>query len=125
MNNFEKATLKAVEILKNDFHILPDAAWVIALSEYTNNKNVIKKSCPKSTFIDLCYNGYIKDLSYSINKELTENGRMVIEAITKLQKLNWTISSKKKFWEETFGKNYENQLEILFILKEYNLLNIR
>ncbi|MBP3743534.1 MAG: hypothetical protein J6J00_11170 [Treponema sp.] len=125
MNNFKKATLKAVEILKNDFHILPDAAWVIALSEYTNNKNVITKSCPKSTFIDLCYNGYIKDLSYSINKELTENGRMVIEAITKLQKLNWTISSKKKFWKETFGKNYENQLEILFILKEYNLLNIR
>ena len=121
MNIFERATIYAVELLISNKELSPEIAWKKGLQQFTDKNSVINKPCPKNTFIDLCYNGYIKNVCYP-KRELSENGKMAIESIKILKSQNWNISNKKAFWENNFSKAYQNQLEIIFALKDNNFL---
>lgn len=122
MTIFEKATLDAVKYLKEKKCNNLEVAWRIALLDNGASGSVIDKSCPRKTFADLCNNGYIKNISSYSNVELSENGRMAIEAIKILNANNWRINSKQAFWFQYFKKSYESQLDIILVLKNNNLL---
>lgn len=124
MNIFEKTTLKAVEILNNNSSLVPSEAWLLAISSFTSSSSMIKKSCPKNTFIDLCNSGLIRGIKEKDTFNISENGRMILKVYDLLNKNNWQIQNKKLFWYQAFNKEYENQLDILLILKENNLLKI-
>ncbi len=120
---FEQATLEAVKLLNSKEVEHPAAAWRIALFKLGASESMIDKSCPLHTFLDLCNQGYIKNIPKATSK-LSENGKMALKAIDILISNNWVIDNKQVFWAEHFHKSYENQLDIIFALKNNDLLII-
>lgn len=124
MTIFEQATLEAVKLLNSKEVEFPAAAWRIALFNLGASYSMIDKPCPLHTFIDLCNQGFIKDIPM-VTSKLSENGKMALKAIDILISKNWKIENKQKFWLEQFNKSYENQLDIIFALKNNDLLIIQ
>lgn len=79
---YQKATLKAVNNLINmsknvtlTAKIIRDE-WEKAVSQYIDNESYIIKSCPKTTFLGLCFSGKIKDMRITPKKLDYKNAYM-------------------------------------------------
>lgn len=114
MNMYEKATLDAIKILINmsetkklTEQIIIDE-WEKAVRQYTKKETCITKSCPRVTFLELCFSGKIKDLRINPKKLENKNAYYGITMLETLQKnlIPDLVNNKKAFWQyhiENYG----------------------
>lgn len=126
---YQKATLKAVDnlismsktITLTDKIIIDE--WENAVSHYTDKESYIKKGCPKTTFLGLCFSGKIKDMRITPKKLKYKNAYYGITMLETLQNnlIPDLVNDEKAFWQyhiENYGfpKTSNHQYIIVKIL---------
>lgn len=126
---YQKAALKAVNNLINisknvtlTAKIIRDE-WEKAVSQYTDKESYIKKGCPKTTFLGLCFSGKIKDMRITPKKLKYKNAYYGITMLETLQNnlIPDLVNDEKAFWQyhiENYGfpKTSNHQYIIVKIL---------
>ena len=111
---YQKAALKAVNNLINmskNVTLTADVIrdeWEKAVGQYTNKESYIKKGCPKTTFLGLCFSGKIKDMYISPKKLAYKNANYGITMLKTLQNnvIPNIMNDEKAFWKyhvDNFG----------------------
>ena len=85
MGQFGKAAVKAVEIIENDKTKTPQEAWLAGISHFSTSAEVIKKGCPKNTFLSLCETGVVKGVPEGSYTRANENKNYALKAISLLR----------------------------------------
>lgn len=126
MGVFGKTAIDAVElILSNNIQYTPLQAWEEAIKSNTSSEETRKKGCSKATFIGLCDEGYIKDISANAVKSNGKNKRYAIEAADYLLANNLKIITIKELWQQVNDPKpmHENgQMDIVITLRKNKLL---
>lgn len=111
---YQKAALKAVNNLINmsknvtlTAEIIRDE-WEKAVGFYTDKESYIKKGCPKTTFLGLCFSGKIKDMYITPKKLTYKNANYGITMLETLQNnvIPNLVNNEKTFWQyhiENYG----------------------
>ncbi len=75
--------------------------WEKAVNNYTDNQNYIKKGCPKTTFLGLCFSGKIKNLNIIHKKFTYKNSIYGIVMLNTLQNklVPELINKNLEFWK--------------------------
>lgn len=111
---YQKATLEAVNNLISMSKIITLTAdiiineWEKAVSQYTDKENYMKKCCPKTTFLGLCFSGEIKDMRITPKQLKYRNAYYGITMLETLQNnlIPNLINNEKDFWQyhiENYG----------------------
>lgn len=123
MNKYAEISIKAIEKIQNR-QITPVDAWKEAAKEvFPNNPASIEKSCPKSAFLGLCEDGYVKGVPPGKYTRSQDNKKYVIEAL-ELLKLENSLS-EKELWEKIDKKSkkvHNQQMNVVKILFEKDYL---
>lgn len=111
---YQKATLEAVNNLismSKNITLTADIIideWEKAVSQYTDKESYIKKGCPKTTFLGLCFSGKIKDMRITPKKLDYKNAYYGITMLETLQNnvIPNIMNDEKAFWQyhvDNFG----------------------
>lgn len=132
MTIFEKAAIKAVELLNNQ-NITPEDAWFNAISQFTNSYETQKKQCPKHAFVDLYYHNKLKlihDIPNHSNYP-SQNGKYALMAVELIKNQPQLASNKRQLWHETLsalncytGTAHNGQMDIVIALFNAGLLRM-
>jgi hypothetical protein len=114
--------LKAIETLKKQPNIKVDKAWDLAISQL----NISSKACPKSTFIVLCANAYVRGISNgNYDNRIQENKNHVIRIMTNIDFPNTEFSNYSNIWRRFISnKPHNSQIDVIHALYEHDLLEI-
>lgn len=63
MGIYGKAAIIAAKELQINKNAHPREVWKKSVSNFTNKKSSIEKGCPQTTFLILCKEGFIKNVS--------------------------------------------------------------
>lgn len=104
--------------------------WENAVSYYTDKESYIKKGCPKTTFLGLCFSGKIKDMRITPKKLKYKNAYYGITMLETLQNnlIPDLVNDEKAFWQyhiENYGfpKTSNHQYIIVKILFDSRYLS--
>ena len=126
MTQYEKTTLKAVEILQKDNTKSYSSAWKEAASIIIQNINSRNKPCPGCAFVALCQLGVVKGVS--ANENFTEyngvNMNYMRDALDLISKDRTLIKSKSKLWSKipNTSDSIASRLDSLVALYKNNML---
>ncbi len=131
MNKYAKASIKAVNHYNHS--IVKDIvrSWqIVMLDVFPTQKPSRNKGCPRSTFLGLCENGYVKGVpigNYKILKN-SKNKNYAIKAL-KLLKSNPHLATLKPkiLWEFVMNgvsKTPNSQMDIVLALWNEGLINL-
>lgn len=132
MTIFEKAAIKAVELLNNKENN-PKEAWVKALSQFTNSYGTRTKPCPMHAFVDLYYHNKLKlihDIPH-LRNFASQNGEYALKAVELIKNQPQLASNKRQLWYETLialhcntGTAHNGQMDIVIALFNAGLLRM-
>jgi hypothetical protein len=124
MNQFGEVAIRALEIYaekKND----PRESWIEASNEIIGkDSSSSKKVCPRSTFLGLCEEGYIKNIPKGIylrNRQKNGNKKYAIYAVKILFKDPAMKNNTHSLWKKAIGNKEirENgQMDVVIALFE-------
>lgn len=124
---FGLTALKARELLLTGDADTPRDAWDIAALNILKKQVYVEKPCPRSAFLGLCEEGFIKGVPRGNYCRATKNKEYAISAVNMLKKNPRWRSNKKDLWNEIVKDNpitHNYQLDIVFEFWDNNLLNI-
>lgn len=112
MSKYSEIALNAAIDLNRDCQLTPQVAWKInAEKVFPNEISAQKKSCPKSAFLGLCEQGYVKGVkpgSYTrskINKAYAIEGLNYLKADPAL--------SENELWHLVSPKTSNEQMTVV------------
>ena len=120
MKKYNKYGLTAIKTL--EIHKAKESlreSWFSAAAEFFESESSQNKGCPRSTFLGLCEEGFIKGISkgeYSSNS--TKNKNHAIEAVIYLKENKITSISTKELWSKLNinGKSHNSQMDVVLAL---------
>lgn len=109
-------------------------AWNITIVKHTNSKETQIKNCPKNIFLDLCYDGYLKNISPNKHFALSKNIKYAKESIEKLNmgKVNYT--NPLELWKNLKSTHdistnvtisYNQQMHVVMALWNDKLIRVK
>jgi hypothetical protein len=116
-NKYGLTAIKALEIYKVEESLRE--SWFSAAVELFDSESSQNKGCPRSTFLVLCEDGLIKNISngdYESNS--TKNKYHVIEAVAFLKENNVESISTKELWSKLNigNKSHNSQMDVVLAL---------
>ncbi len=126
MNNYGKAALLAVEICTSK-KISPVSAWRKATLLIFGNSAAQKRSAPKTVFLNLCQEGYIKNISPGDYTRSKTTSGYVTNAIDILSTNKNQKFTPLELWNKVQNKGLVNQyhMDVIITLWENNLIKLK
>ena len=124
MPNFGDCAVLAANIAGNN-HVNPKDAWVRAVVKiFPHSESCQKKGCPRSVFLGLCEEGFIRGVPKGHYTRSADNKRYAVDAVGALLKEPRLAGNKQQLWQRIPGHpTHENgQMEIVISLWKQNLL---
>lgn len=107
----------------------PRQCWEQSVTHFTSSKESRKKACPRSAFLGLCQEGYVRGIPKgSYISPGCRNDKYAVVAAKAVLKDNNKKYSKSELWgkvTETYpesAKNQNGQMDVVLALKEHGLL---
>lgn len=119
MGQYGTAACIATDLLNEGSASDPRKAWEEAISRVTKSQSSQKKSCPKSTFLGLCEEGFVRGVSPGDYTSSPENKRHAIQALMALRANPSLANRRGALWEtvtEGSGKIENGQLDVVVTL---------
>ena len=116
-NKYGLTAIKALKVYKAEESLRE--SWFLATVAYFNSESSQNKSCPRSTFLGLCEEGLIKDISKGeYNSNSTINKNHAIEAVTYLKENKVESISTKELWSKLNigNKSHNSQMDVVLAL---------
>ena len=98
MNQYGKTAILATDLYRNRQVNSPQEAWGKALAEIDD------KDCPRCAYIDLCNQGFIRDIPHNADVKHGKNGNYAIIAINLLQNQPTLANNISALWREVLKK---------------------
>ncbi|MEH7249477.1 hypothetical protein V7114_22175 [Neobacillus niacini] len=127
MGKYGQAAIEAVSLVSTNPLVTPRDAWNQATTEiFGTGTSSQLKSCPRSTFLGLCEEGYIKGVAQG-NHHLksTKNKEYGIKAVAILKKDPSLVHDVNHLWDKVVErevKAHNSQMDIVVTLWNSNLL---
>lgn len=100
--------------------------WKNFIYMQTKNENKANKGCPRTAFLGLCEEGYIKNIPVGmyLNKVNCKNKQYAIAAIEILKKDDSLKNNPKKLWElvPNHPNSHNGQMNVVCSLWNANLI---
>tara|TARA_R110002050_G_scaffold4573_2_gene22150 strand:+ start:61304 stop:61702 length:399 start_codon:yes stop_codon:yes gene_type:complete len=117
-NEYGKVAIKAAKATGN-----PKDNWLKEVQKaFFDSESSQKKSCPKSAFLGLCEEGFIKGVSKGKYTTSVDNKAYAIKAIHLLRSNPKTIYTPKELWEKVkkelfiIKKDHNSQMDVVLAL---------
>ncbi|CAG9297848.1 DUF6979 family protein [Celerinatantimonas diazotrophica] len=124
MSRYGLVALEAAEIAQK--HVDANIAWTKAAEHQFGKKtSLIKKGCPKGTFLGLAEDGHIKGIPSGHYTSSTKNKAYGLAALQQLKMSPELAKNKKGLWFQSCNdqpKVQNNQMDVVIALWENNLL---
>ncbi len=105
----------------------PIEAWRTAASQvFPNSLSSQVKSCPRSTFLGLCENGYIPNVAEGNYTRSKKNKTYAIKALSFIADNPELLSDKDKLWSKVLDgekKQQNSQMDIIITLWNNGIIN--
>ena len=126
-NKYAKAAVNAVlHFQNNSVNIVQ--SWQYAVREqFPNQIESQKKGCPKSAFLGLCEDGFVKGVPVGNYTRRTLNKSYAVKAVSILKANRNSSINSKQLWELVMdgeSKTPNLQMDVVLALAESDLLNI-
>ncbi|MBA0188277.1 hypothetical protein F9U39_01355 [Pectobacterium versatile] len=129
MGIYGETAVAVVTVFDNFNKPDPKECWEYSITHFTGSKESQKKGCPKSAFLGLCQDGYVKGIpkgNYlppdSPNKAyaVVAAERLLSEPAKKYSKSDLWKKATEHFDEA--AKNQNGQMDVVLALKDAGLL---
>lgn len=126
MGQYGKAAISATKKICNGMD--PVKAWNLAIRELTTSTDSIKKGCPKSAYLGLCEDGYVKGVNNGNYSAGIKNKGYALKAVEIIHRTPNRTFTKKELWAQVFKELHlsfitENgQLDVVLSLHNEDLL---
>ena len=117
MTNYNQYGEVAITVAKENGN--PEDNWKAEVKNaFPNSESSQKKSCPKSAFLGLCEEGFIKGISKGKYTRSIDNKAYAVKAIDILKQNTQTTFSPKELWEklELGDKRHNSQMDVVLAL---------
>ena len=97
------------------------------MEQFPTQEEARKKGCPKSAFLGLCEDGFVKGVPKGNYTKGKLNKAYSVKAAKLLQSKNFESITSKELWSEVMAgeiKTPNSQMEVVLSLAKNNLLNI-
>lgn len=127
MGKYGQAAVEAVSLLSTNPLVTPRDAWNQATTEiFGNGTSSQLKGCPRSTFLGLCEEGYIKGVAPGNNYlKSTKNKEYGIKAVALLKEDPSLVEDVNQLWDQVVEgevKAHNSQMDIVITLWNNRLL---
>ena len=96
-----------------------------AILQFGTKLSMVKKGCPKSTFLSLCEYGFIYGVAKGNYSDAKENKKITLDAMNIIKKFPHMGNNPKQLWDMVSGgKTQNSQMDVICTLFSYRLLNI-
>lgn len=126
MGKYGNAAISATNSICNGMD--PVEAWNQAIRELTNSNYSIIKGCPKSAFLGLCEEGYVKGVQKGNYSAGIINKGYALKAVEIIHRTPNRTFTKKELWAQVFDelglpfKNENSQMDVVLSLHNEDLL---
>jgi hypothetical protein len=129
MGKYGQAAVKAAVLLNKESMILPRDAWNQATIEiFGKGTSSQEKGCPRSTFIGLCEEGFVKGVAAGkYDLKSTKNKDYAIKAINLIKNEPSLTDDIHQLWNKVTageGKVHNSQMDVVVTLWKCHLLVI-
>ncbi|MCG8618297.1 MAG: hypothetical protein MI802_18940 [Desulfobacterales bacterium] len=123
MGQYGDAAVKAVCLLEKDSKLNPEGAWKNAMKEVSDSESSINKGCPKTTFLSLCQEGFIKNVHCNEKKYTYSNSnyRYTMNAVKMLLADEKYLENRPELWQLATAPDIifnNGQMDVLITLWE-------
>jgi hypothetical protein len=127
MGKYGQAAVEAVLRLSTNPLVTPREAWNLATSEiFGKGTSSQLKGCPRSTFLGLCEEGYIKGVALgNYHLKSTKNKEYGIRAVALIEKDPSLVHDVNQLWGKVVGgegKAHNSQMDVVVSLWNNGLL---
>ncbi|UJR54370.1 DUF6979 family protein [Dickeya zeae] len=129
MGIYGKAAIAAVSIYDSINRPDPRECWEDSIILFTNSKDSQEKGCPRSAFLGLCQDEYVKGISKgNYLSSDSRNKRYAVVAAELVLKEPERKYSKAELWRNATenhpdaAKNQNGQMDVVMALKDAGLL---
>jgi hypothetical protein len=126
MGQYGKAAISATKSICNGMD--PVKAWNLAIRELTTSTESTRKGCPKSAFLGLCEEGYVKGVKKGNYSAGIINKGYALKAVEIIHNNPNRTYTKNELWAQVFKELHlsfitENgQLDVVLSLHNEDLL---
>ena len=127
---YGKIALKAVEYYTSGEFSNPKSAWEKAASEILKSSSSQNKGCPKSAFLGLCEEGFVKGIPPGDYTKSKKNKEYAIIAVKVLQNEPELMSNIQALWDKVKklahyeGGAYNQQMDVVVALFFKNWISL-
>lgn len=127
MGKYGEAAVKAASLLNTNPSVSPRDAWNHATTEiFGSGTSSQMKGCPRSTFIGLCEEGFVKGVAAGYyDLKSTKNKEYGIRAVELIKKDSSLVHDLNKLWDQVVGgegKAHNSQMDVVVTLWNNRLL---
>ncbi len=128
-NQYGRAAVLAVEILTKHPAQHPKDAWSKAMKEVTDSKESQIKSCPKSAFLGLCEEGFVKGIPKGKYTKSAKNKKYAVRIAEYIHIHPMDEYDKNELWsyaikDEVSSQKQDQQIVgVVLAIKNSGLLN--
>jgi hypothetical protein len=120
-NKYGLTAIKTLEIYKTAESLRE--SWFSAAAELFDSESSQNKGCPRSSFLGLCEEGLIKEISKGeYGSDSTKNKTHAIEAVTYLKENKVEFISTKELWSKLNIKSHNSQMDVVLALWHKGLI---
>ena len=127
MGKYGQTASIAADLLSTHKMNDPIEAWSIAASQiFPNSQSSRIKSCPRSTFLGLCEDGYIPNVVEGSYTRSQKNKKYAIKALSLIADNPELLSDKDKLWSKVMNgeeKKQNSQMDIVITLWNDGIIN--
>ena len=124
LNKYGQTAIDAVTIYKTTN--CPKEAWKLAISKtFSSSLSSQEKGCPKSAFLGLCEDGWIKGIPEGNYTRSAKNKKYAIQTVKFLKKNSDVSFSTTELWETAVnnGISHNSQMDVVLALWEKGFIN--
>lgn len=126
-NKYAKAAVNAVLHFQNNPVNIIQSWQFAAREQFPDQIESQKKGCPKSAFLGLCEDGFVKGVPAGNYTRGKLNKSYAVKAVSILKANRDSNINSKELWELVMdgeSKTPNSQMDVVLALKESDLLNI-
>lgn len=120
MGKYGQVASKAVSLLILKEVSDPVDAWSVAAKQvFPNSESSRTKSCPRSTFLGLCEDGYISTVQPGKYTRSQKNKAYALSALALIEKNQALLMDEKELWSLVINhsdKKYNSQMDVVISL---------
>lgn len=124
-NTYGRTAVDAAKMCELNSNLSPSDAWRKSVVLHTSSKSSQEKGCPRSAFLGLCENGFIKGVTPRGTAGVTRNGQYAISAAQLLIRENEPYAhGPASLWRKVVGvdKKSNGQMQVVIALHLAGLL---